>query len=200
MQFDENYAPPSPADLPGSIGAARAGYQAPNSEPVERTSRLADSAARYSDAEGEATARSREEYNDLFRYRGQSEAESLAKADDLVYIERDGQRQFLKDADPAAYEDLTRSLEYAPAWNAQMVDAAMQIKNELQERSIRMDITEDEYTHWLTVMREHATETGRGTQAWAKYSREGNEGGMAWMTSSATCTAGTARQMCSSTR
>lgn len=176
-QRGENYAPPSPADLPGSIGAANAGFQAPNVEPVERTSRLADSAARYSNAEGEATARSREEYNDLFRYRGQSEAESLAKADDLVYIERDGQRQFLKDADPAAYEDLTRSLEYAPAWNAQMVDAAMQIKNELQERSIRMDITEDEYTHWLTVMREHATETGRGTQAWAKYSREGNEGG-----------------------
>lgn len=176
-QHGESSTGNSPADLPGSIGAARAGYQAPNSEPVERTSRLADSAARYSNAEGEATARSREEYNDLFRYRGQSEAESLAKADDLVYIERDGQRQFLKDADPAAYEDLTRSLEYAPAWNAQMVDAAMQIKNELQERSIRMDITEDEYTHWLTVMREHATETGRGTQAWAKYSREGNEGG-----------------------
>lgn len=159
------------------LGAANSGFQAPNVEPVERTSRLADSAARYSNAEGEATARNREEYNDLFRYRGQSETESLAKADDLVYIERDGQRQFLKDADPAAYEDLTRSLEYAPAWNAQMVDAAMQIKDELQERSIRMDITEDEYTHWLTVMREHATETGRGTQAWAKYSREGNEGG-----------------------
>lgn len=40
-----------------------------------------------------------------------------------------------------------------------------------------MEITEDEYTRWLDIMREHATETGRGTQAWAKYSREGNEGG-----------------------
>lgn len=166
-----------PDDLPGSIGAARAGYQAPNVEPVERTSRLADSAARYSDAESEATARSREDYDALFRYRAQSEAESLAKADDLVYIERDGKRQFLKDADPAAYEELTQYLEYAPAWNAQMVDAAMQIKNELQGRSISMEITEDEYTRWLDIMREHATETGRGTQAWAKYSREGNEGG-----------------------
>ena len=96
---------------------------------------------------------------------------------DLVYIERDGKRQFLKDADPAAYEELTQYLEYAPAWNAQMVDAAMQIKNELQGRSIVMEITEDEYTRWLDIMREHATETGRGTQAWAKYSREGNEVG-----------------------
>ncbi len=166
-----------PDDLPGSIGAARAGYQAPDVEPVERTSRLADSAARYSDAESEATARSREDYDALFRYRAQSEAESLAKADDLVYIERDGKRQFLKDADPAAYEELTQYLEYAPAWNAQMVDAAMQIKDELQGRSIAMEITEDEYTRWLDIMREHATETGRGTQAWAKYSRAGNESG-----------------------
>lgn len=166
-----------PDDLPGSIGAARAGYQAPDAEPVERTSRLAESAARYTQAEGDATARSREDYDALFRYRAQSEAESLAKADDLVYIERDGKRQFLKDADPAAYEELTQYLEYAPAWNAQMVDAAMQIKNELQGRSIAMEITEDEYTRWLDIMREHATETGRGTQAWAKYSREGNEVG-----------------------
>lgn len=166
-----------PDDLPGSIGAARAGYQAPDVEPVERTSRLAESAARYTQAEGDATAHSREDYDTLFRYRAQSEAESLAKADDLVYIERDGKRQFLKDADPAAYEELTQYLEYAPAWNAQMVDAAMQIKNELQGRSIAMEITEDEYTRWLDIMREHATETGRGTQAWAKYSREGNEGG-----------------------
>lgn len=167
----------APDDLPGSIGAARAGYQAPDVEPVERTSRLAESAARYTQAEGDATARSREDYDALFRYRAQSEAESLAKADDLVYIERDGKRQFLKDADPAAYEELTQYLEYAPAWNAQMVDAAMQIKNELQGRSIAMEITEDEYTRWLDIMREHATETGRGTQAWAKYSREGNEVG-----------------------
>ena len=166
-----------PDDLPGSIGAARAGYQAPDVEPVERTSRLAESAARYTQAEGDATARSREDYDALFRYRAQSEAESLAKADDLVYIERDGKRQFLRDADPAAYEELTQYLEYAPAWNAQMVDAAMQIKNELQGRSIAMEITEDEYTRWLDIMREHATETGRGTQAWAKYSREGNEVG-----------------------
>ena len=166
-----------PDDLPGSIGAARAGYQAPDVEPVERTSRLAESAARYTQAEGDATARSREDYDALFRYRAQSEAESLAKADDLVYIERDGKRQFLKDADPTAYEELTQYLEYAPAWNAQMVDAAMQIKNELQDRSIAMEITEDEYTRWLDIMREHATETGRGTQAWAKYSREGNEVG-----------------------
>ena len=166
-----------PDDLPGSIGAARAGYQAPDVEPVERTSRLAESAARYTQAEGDATARSREDYDALFRYRAQSEAESLAKADDLVYIERDGKRQFLKDADPAAYQELTQYLEYAPAWNAQMVDAAMQIKNELQGRSIAMEITEDEYTRWLDIMREHATETGRGTQAWAKYSREGNEVG-----------------------
>lgn len=166
-----------PDDLPGSIGAARAGYQAPDVEPVERTSRLAESAARYTQAEGDATARSREDYDALFRYRAQSEEESLAKADDLVYIERDGKRQFLKDADPAAYEELTQYLEYAPAWNAQMVDAAMQIKNELQGRSIAMEITEDEYTRWLDIMREHATETGRGTQAWAKYSREGNEVG-----------------------
>ena len=168
-----------PDDLPGSIGAARAGYQAPDTEPTERTSNLAGSAARYTQAEGEATTRSREDYDELFRYRAQSEEESRAKADDLVYIEKDGERQFLKDADPAAYDDLVQYLSYAPAWNAQMVDAAMLIKEELQGRSIAMEITEDEYTHWLEVMREHATETGRGTQAWAKYSRAGNESGQA---------------------
>ena len=169
----------APADLPGSIGAARAGYQAPDTEPTERTSNLAGSAARYTQAEGEATTRSREDYDELFRYRAQSEEESRAKADDLVYIEKDGERQFLKDADPAAYDELVQYLSYAPAWNAQMVDAAMLIKEELQGRSIAMEITEDEYTHWLEVMREHATETGRGTQAWAKYSRAGNESGQA---------------------
>lgn len=165
------------ADLPGSIGAARSGYQAPSTEPTERTSRLADDTLAWNEKQGEATGLTREDYDALFRYRTQSEAESLAKADDLVYIEKDGKRQFLKDADPAAYEDLTRYLEYAPAWNGQMVDAAMQIKDELQGRSINLEITEDEYTRWLEVMREHATETGRGTQAWAKYNRAGNEGG-----------------------
>lgn len=166
-----------PDDLPGSIGAARAGFQAPNVEPTERTSRLAENTIPYTESEGEATALNREEYNDLFRYRVQSEAESLAKADDLVYIERDGKRQFLMDADPAEYENLTRYLETAPAWNGQMSDAAMMIAEELKGRSIQYEIPDDQYTRWLKVIQEHATDTGRGAQAFAKYSRKGNEVG-----------------------
>lgn len=187
MQRGGNYAPENhidnrtaesvPDDLPGSIGAARAGYQAPDVEPVERTSRLAENTIPYTESEGEATALNREEYNDIFRYRVQSEAESLAKADDLVYIERDGKRQFLMDADPAEYENLTRYLETAPAWNGQMSDAAMMIAEELKGRSIQYEIPDDQYTRWLKVIQEHATDTGRGAQAFAKYSRKGNEVG-----------------------
>lgn len=187
MQRGGNYAPENHIDnrtaesvqddLPGSIGAARAGYQAPNVEPVERTSRLAENTIPYTESEGEATALNREEYNDLFRYRVQSEAESLAKADDLVYIEKDGKRQFLMDADPAEYANLTRYLETAPAWNGQMSDAAMMIAEELKGRSIQYEIPDDQYTRWLKVIQEHATDTGRGAQAFAKYSRKGNEVG-----------------------
>lgn len=166
-----------PDDLPGSIGAARAGFQAPNVEPTERMSRLAENTIPYTESEGEATALNREEYNDLFRYRVQSEAESLAKADDLVYIEKDGKRQFLMDADPAEYANLTRYLETAPAWNGQMSDAAMMIAEELKGRSIQYEIPDDQYTRWLKVIQEHATDTGRGAQAFAKYSRKGNEVG-----------------------
>ena len=164
-------------DLPGSIGAARSGYQAPNAEPAERTSRLADGVLAWEGKQGEATGLTREDYDALFRYRTQSEAESLAKADDLVYIEKDGKRQFLMDADFDAYEDLTHYLEYAPAWNSQMTDAANMIAAELKGRSIDMEINDDTYTHWLEVMREHATEGGRGTQAWDKWKRTGNETG-----------------------
>ena len=166
-------------DLPQSIGAAQSGFETPDSQSVERTSNLASGVAEYNRYEGEATARSRADYDELFKYQSQTEAQSMQQADNLLYVQQDGQRRFLMDVDPEAYDDTVSYLESAPAWNGVMTDAAMLIKTELQGRSVNGEVSEDTYVAWLKTMQEHATETGRGTQAWAKWTRRDNDAGQA---------------------
>lgn len=166
----------TPDDV-NSVGAAAAGFETPGSQGHERTSNLATGNMTYNAVLGEATARNRRDYNALFRYQTQTEGQSLQKADNLLYVQQDGQRKFLRDVDEEAYQDLIRYLDDAPAWNSEMTDAAKLIETELRGRSVNGEIDEDEFVKWIEVMREHATETGRGAQAWAKWTRRDNETG-----------------------
>lgn len=162
---------------PGTVGAAAAGFETPGSQSVERTSRLADTSLPYTMRRGEATARTRQEYDEMFRYRSQTEQQSLQAANDMLYYQVDGQPTFLMDIDPESYRAITDSLRLAPAWNAVMGDAAMLIERELMGRSIDGTVSEDVYTEWLTTIREHGTAGGQGVQAMAKWSREDNRNG-----------------------
>ena len=161
----------------GTVGAAAAGFETPGSQSEERTSRLAETATPYTMREGEATARTRQEYDEMFRYRSQTEEQSMQAARNMLYLLVDGQETFLLDYDPESYEAITESLREAPAWNGVMTDAAMLIKQQLMGRSIDGTVSEDAYVEWLQVMREHATAGGQGTQAWAKWSRTDNGAG-----------------------
>ncbi|MGM9640548.1 MAG: hypothetical protein ACI3V3_04205 [Faecousia sp.] len=163
----------------GTVGAAAIGFETPWSQSTERTSNLDTGAAAYTMREGEATSRTREEYDAMFRYRTQTEEQSMQAANDMLYYQVDGQPTFLMDLDPESYQAITDSLRQAPAWNGVMADAAMLIKRELMGRSIDGTVSEDVYTEWLETMREHATETGRGTQAWSKWTRRDNSAGQA---------------------
>lgn len=162
---------------PGTVGAAAAGFETPGSQSEERTSRLAETATPYTMREGEATARTRQEYDEMFRYRSQTEEQSMQAARNMLYLLVDGQETFLLDYDPESYEAITESLREAPAWNGVMTDAAMLIKQQLMGRSIDGTVSEEAYVEWLQVMREHATAGGQGTQAWAKWSRTDNGAG-----------------------
>lgn len=164
-------------DLPNSMGAAAAGFETPDSQSAERMSNLANGQMEYTEQRGEASGKSREDYYNAFRYRTQTEAQSLQQAENLLYVERNGARKFLKDVDEAAYNDIASYLEKAPAWNGVMVDTASMIEQELLRRSIDLDVSDDAYNHWAEVMREHATETGRGTQAWSKWTARNNNNG-----------------------
>lgn len=176
----DNSVSQKPADVkPGTVGAAAAGFETPGSQSVERTSRLAETALPYTAREGQATARTREEYDELFRYMSQTEAQSMQGAQNMLYLLVDGQPTFLLDYDPEGYAAITDSLRLAPAWNGVMTDAAMLIRQELQGRSVNGDVGEDTYVDWLQVMREHATAGGQGVQAWAKWSRTDNAAGQA---------------------
>lgn len=161
----------------GTVGAAAAGFETPGSQSEERTSRLAETATPYTMREGEATARTRQEYDEMFRYRSQTEEQSMQAARNMLYLLVDGQETFLLDYDPESYEAITESLREAPAWNGVMTDAAMLIKQQLMGRSIDGTVSEETYVEWLQVMREHATAGGQGTQAWAKWSRTDNGAG-----------------------
>lgn len=167
----------STSESVNSVGAAEAGFETPNSRGHERISNLATGNMAYNEVLGEATARNRRDYNALFRYTTQTEEQSLHQADNLLYVLQDGERKFIRAVDEEAYQDMVRYLSDAPAWNSVMTDAAKLIETELRGRSVNGEITEDEFVKWIEVMREHATETGRGTQAWAKWTRRENESG-----------------------
>lgn len=189
VQEDQKVGPPTDVTIAqesdyvnpgeGTVGAAAIGFETPGSRSADRTSNLDTGAAAYTMREGEATSRTREEYDALFRYRTQTEEQSMQAANDMLYLMVDGRPVFLMDFDPESYRAITDSLRQAPAWNGVMTDAAMLIKRELMGRSIDGTVSEDVYTEWLNAMREHATETGRGTQAWSKWTRRDNSAGQA---------------------
>lgn len=172
QETGDTQAPPTYDNL----GSARRGFTTPGMEGQERTSRLAESMP-YNQYQEAATGLSREDYAKLFRYMSQTEGQSLARAEELVYFMRDGQRTFLRDIDETAFHELVQSLDDATAWNAPQMDAARMIQQELQGRSANLEIPSEEYTDFLRIMREHETATGQGVQANAKWSRRNNQNG-----------------------
>lgn len=152
------------------------GFTTPGMEGKEQTSRLAESMP-YNQYQEAATGLSRDDYAKLFRYMSQTEGQSIARAEELVYFIRDGHRTFLRDIDEAAFHELVQSLDDATAWNAPQMDAARMIQQELQGKSANMEIPAEEYTNFLQIMREHETSTGQGVQANAKWSRRNNQNG-----------------------
>lgn len=172
QETGDTQAPPTYDNL----GSARRGFTTTGMEGQERTSRLAESMP-YNQYQEAATGLSREDYAKLFRYMSQTEGQSLARAEELVYFMRDGQRTFLRDIDETAFHELVQSLDDATAWNAPQMDAARMIQQELQGRSANLEIPSEEYTDFLRIMREHETATGQGVQANAKWSRRNNQNG-----------------------
>lgn len=159
-----------------NLGSARQGFTTPGMEGSEQISRLADSMP-YNPYQKTATALSREDYTNLFRYESQTEGRSLHLAEELVYAVQNGKKKFLRDIDERAFQELVQSLDDATAWNGPQMDAARMIQRELQGKSVNSEITEDEYINFLKIMREHETATGQGVQANAKWSRDGNSSG-----------------------
>lgn len=158
-----------------SVGAAPTGFTTSGFQSEERISKSYEHMP-YTKAQQEATALSKEEYDNIFRYHSQSEAQSQYLAEELLYLNVDGKRTFLKDYDPSAYQGIVDSLTDATAWNGPQTDAAYMIRDELQWRSIEMLSTETEYIDWLKTMREHLSAGGQGVQANAKWSRNENFG------------------------
>lgn len=180
------YQAPAPSeelpiwDMPeyDNLGSARQGFTTAGMEGTEQTSRIAQSFP-YNQYQEAATGLTREDYAKIFRYKSQTEAESLAKAEELLYFIKDGQRTFLRDINETAFHELVKSLDEATAWNAPQFDAARMIQSELQGRSVNLEIPQEEYTDFLRIFREHETSTGQGIQANAKWSRADNQNGKA---------------------
>lgn len=167
-------------DMPeyDNLGSARQGFTTAGMEGTEQTSRIAQSFP-YNQYQEAATGLSREDYAKIFRYQSQTEGQSLAKAEDLLYFIKDGKRTFLRDIDETAFHELVKSLDEATAWNAPQMDAAHMIQSELQGRSVNLEIPQEEYTDFLRIFKEHDTSTGQGIQANAKWSRADNRNGKA---------------------
>lgn len=165
------------ADAGNTVGAAKRGFETPKSVGKERTSNINSGVAEYNALESSATGKGKEDYDAMFRYTSQPEAQSRQQADNVIYVEVDGERVFLREYDADAYKDIVKYLTDARAWDGEMTDMAMMIKNELRILSMAGEIANDEYVSWLDTMRERATATGQGVQAWAKWTRTDNDGG-----------------------
>lgn len=161
-----------------TVGGAEHGFETPESRGTPQQSRLSDTSMGWNERRGEAAGgMSREDWDARFRYQSQTEAQSMAQADDLVFLEQDGARKFLYDVDPALYDSFVEYLRGQLAWSAAMTDAAHIAESEMQRLRADGDVDEQTYIDLLDMIREHTTETGRGVQANAKWSRTGNERG-----------------------
>ena len=167
-------------DMPeyDNLGSARQGFTTAGMEGTEQTSRIARSFP-YNQYQEAATGLNRDDYNRLFHYKSQTEAEAVAKAEELLYFIKDGQRTFLRDIDETAFHELVKSLDEATAWNAPQMAAARMIQPELQGRSANLEIPQEEYTDFLKTLREHETSTAQGVEINAYWNRTDNRGGKA---------------------
>lgn len=149
-----------------SVGAARADFSLGPHE--RKTSRLADTALKNQFRGTDMTPEERAPYLETTR---KTERQSVGEAEQELYFNTPDGRSFLGDIDPEGLRDTMRKLKDASAWDGVQVDMAMSIKNDLQRRLNEYEITPEEYMDWIDTMTDHATATGQGTQAWAKYSR-----------------------------
>ena len=161
-----------------NLGSAKEGFTGQGMEGVERTSRLLESMP-YTKLQEYATSMTKEDYNNLFRYQSQTEQRSMNLAEELVYYLQDGKKTFIRDISEPQYQELIKSLDEAPAWNAPMADAAHLIQIELQGRAAEMEIESEEYVDFIKMMKEHSTSTSQGVQSYAKWSRPDNLSGSA---------------------
>ena len=149
-----------------SVGAARADFSLGPHE--RKTSRLADTALKNQFRGTDMTPEERAPYLETTR---KTERQSVGEAEQELYFNTPDGRSFLGDIDPEGLRDTMRKLKEASAWNGVQSDMAMSIKNELQRQVANFEITPEEYMDWIDIMTDHATATGQGSQAWAKYSR-----------------------------
>lgn len=171
-QTAKNGPTSTPGDVENSVGAAARGFTTPGTTPTERTSRLAEGVLHSTPSRREAAGGlTRQQWNDRFKYEVQSEEQSMQYAKEQLYHLVGGKEVFLADISPESYRALTDELKAAPSWNGVMTDMAAMIATELEGRSVNYELGEDVYLDWVDTMRQKATETGRGTQAWAKWSR-----------------------------
>lgn len=172
MQSADQEGEITSGDVENSVGAAARGFTTPGTTPTERTSRLAEGVLHSTPSRREAAGGlTRQQWNDRFKYEVQSEEQSMQYAKEQLYHLVDGKEVFLADISPESYRALTDELKAAPSWNGVMTDMAAMIATELEGRSVNYELGEDVYLDWVDTMRQKATETGRGTQAWAKWSR-----------------------------
>ena len=168
------------------LGAANAGFTTREFESETRNSRLVEGGPlQYDEGERATTLLQPGEYRRMLQYKTRSEGESMKLAREILYYNIDGKDTFVGEM-PGGREimqDIMSELEAAPAWSGVMVDTAMMLKDELQRmayfeaRNPSDETITTSYIDWLKVMREHATETGRGTQAWSKWERPDNATG-----------------------
>ena len=109
--------------------------------------------------ETESTAGAPENVSRPLSYLPKTEKQSLAEAASRLQGDRQG---------------TIEKLISAEAWSGVQADAAASVAADLYREA---DATGnyEAYTAWRKIMDDHAAETARGTQAWAKYSRHSGE-------------------------
>lgn len=177
--------------VPNSVGAAAAGFTTPDAPHETRVSRQAETTLAFDDQRGAASAMTRAEWNESLRYEVQSREQWEQWASERLFVERGGERLFIRDFDPAGYQALVEELQTAPAWNATMKKTADMIEQELRRRAAEPDMTdanavnEMEYRAFVELVADKTRETARGLAAGNLWEDGANDRGtaterMAW--------------------
>lgn len=171
--------------MTNSVGAAAAGFTTPGAPHGTRVSGQADTTLAYNDQRGAAASRTRAEWNESLRYEVQSHEQWTQWAGENLFAEQDGKRLFLRDIDPAGYQELLEELRAAPAWNATMVKTADMIEQELRRRAAEPDmgdanaVNEAEYRAFVELKADKTRETARGLAAANLWEEGANDRGAA---------------------